>query len=374
YRDKFGDYNADGPLAIIHDKTEGTATYSALMFIPQKAPFDYYTKEYEKGLQLYSSGVMIMEKCSDLLPDHFSFVRGLVDSEDLSLNISREMLQHDRQLKVMAKSIDRSIRSELKKMLTNDRDKYTEFWSAFGTQLKFGVYNGFGQNSETLKDLLMFHSSSEGKLTTLDEYVTRMQESQDNIYYAAGDSVSRIDSLPQVEGLKDKGYEVLYLTDNVDEFCLQMLAGYKDKTFKSVQSADVDVADDSEKEEVAKANADSKDLLAEMKKALGENVADVKVSKRLKSHPVCLTSSGLLSTQMEKVLSQMPTDNTAKADKVLEINAGHPIFDKLQFLYDNDKEKLATYADVLYNQALLIEGIAIENPSEFARKMCELMV
>ncbi|MCL1789131.1 MAG: molecular chaperone HtpG [Oscillospiraceae bacterium] len=372
YQDKFNDYTE--PQMVIHDKTEGGATYSALMFVPKKAPFDYYTKEYEKGLQLYSSGVMIMEKCGDLLPDHFSFVRGLVDSEDLSLNISREMLQHDRQLKVIAKSIDRSIRNELKKMLNNDREKYTEFWEAFGTQLKFGVYNGFGANSDVLKDLLVFRSSSDEKLTTLAEYVTRMKENQEAIYYAAGDSITRIDSLPQVETLKDKGFEILYLTENVDEFCLQMLAQYNEKPFKSIQSADVDVADESEKEEIKKINDGSKELLAVMKEALSGKVAEVKVSKRLKSHPVCLTSSGLLTTQMEKVLSAMPTDNQAKADKVLEINSSHPIFEKLQFLHDNDKEKLGVYADILYNQALLIEGMAVENPAEFVRDMCGLMV
>ncbi|MCL2070762.1 MAG: molecular chaperone HtpG [Oscillospiraceae bacterium] len=377
YKAKFMDYTE--PHSVIHDKTEGGATYSALMFIPKKAPFDYYTKEYEKGLQLYSSGVMIMEKCSDLLPDHFSFVRGLVDSEDLSLNISREMLQHDRQLKVIAKSIERSIRSELKKMLRSEREKYVEFWGAFGTQVKFGVYNGFGQNNDALKDLLVFHSSSENALTTLDEYVTRMKENQEAIYYAAGDTIQRIDSLPQVETLKDKGFEILYLTENVDEFCLQMLAQYgKDdesaKPFKSIQSADVDVADESEKDEIKKINDDSKALLDVMKEALGDKIADVKVSKRLKTHPVCLTSSGLLTTQMEKVLSAMPTDNKAKADKVLEINSGHPIFEKLQFLYDNDKEKLGVYADILYNQALLIEGMPVENPAEFAQKMCGLMI
>ena len=380
YKDKFMDYTE--PHAVIHDKTEGGATYSALLFIPQKAPFDYYTKEYEKGLQLYSSGVMIMEKCGDLLADHFSFVKGLVDSEDLSLNISREMLQHDRQLKIMAKSIDRSIRSELKKMLNNNRDKYAEFWKAFGTQLKFGVYNGFGQNSDALKDLLVFYSSSEKALVTLDEYVTRMKENQEAIYYAAGDSISRIDSLPQVETLKDKGFEILYLTENVDEFCLQMLAQYgKDgqdpKPFKSIQSADVDVADESEKDEIKRINEESKPLLAVMKEALnadGDKVADVKVSKRLKSHPVCLTSSGLLTTQMEKVLAAMPTDNQAKADKVLEINSGHPIFEKLRFLYDNDKDKLGVYAEILYNQALLIEGMSIDEPAEFVQKMCGLMV
>jgi len=371
YQDKFNDFTP--PHAIIHDKTEGAATYSALLFIPQKAPFDYYTKEYEKGLQLYSSGVMIMERCSELLPDHFSFVKGLVDSEDLSLNISREMLQHDRQLRVMAKSIDKSIRSELRKMLNNDREKYTAFWETFGTQLKFGIYNGFGQNTEALKDLLVFHSSSEEKLTTLAEYTDRMKDSQEAVYYAAGDSITRIDSLPQVETLKDKGYEVLYLTENVDEFCLQMLAEYNGKQFKSVQNADVDVSDEAEKSEIKKINDESKDLLEVMKTALGDKVAEVRVSNRLKSHPVCLTSSGLLTTQMEKVLSQMTTDNKAKADKVLEINSAHAIFEKLQFLYDNDKDRLGTYADILYNQALLIEGMAVENPAEFVNKMCGLM-
>jgi molecular chaperone HtpG len=377
YKAKFMDFTE--PLSIIHDKTEGSATYSSLLFIPEKAPFDFYTKEYEKGLQLYSSGVMIMDKCSDLIPDHFSFVKGLVDSEDLSLNISREMLQHDRQLKIIAKSIDKSIRGELKKILTNDRDKYKKFWQAFGTQLKFGVYNSFGQNSDTLKDLLIFHSSAEygdsdAPLTTLSEYVARMKESQDAIYYAAGDSLARINSLPQVETLKDKGFEILYLTENVDEFCLQMLAQYDSKQFKSIQSADVDVSDEQEKDEIKKINDESKDLLTIMKEALGENVAAVRVSKRLKSHPVCLTSSGVLTTQMEKILSQMPTDNNAKADKVLEINANHPIFEKLTFLFDNDKDKLNTYADILYNQALLIEGMSIENPADFVSKICDMLV
>ena len=379
YKDKFMDFTE--PLRVIHDKTEGEATYSSLMFIPKKAPFDFYTKEYEKGLQLYSSGVMIMEKCGDLLPDHFSFVKGLVDSEDLSLNISREMLQHDRQLKKIAKSLDRTIRSELKKMLKSDREKYNEFWETFGAQLKFGIYNGFGQNNEALRDLLIFRTSAsedlEEKLVTLDEYVTRMKENQDAIYYAAGDSIQRIDALPQVEMLKDKGFEILYLTENVDEFCLQMLAQYKDKPFKSIQSADVDVTDESEKDEIKKINQESKDMLEVMKDGLnatGERVAEVRISKRLKSHPVCLTSSGLLTTQMEKVLSQMPTDNQAKADKVLEINPTHPIFEKLQFLYDNNKETLKIYADILYNQALLIEGMSVENPSDFVSKMCGLMV
>jgi len=371
YKDKFMDFTE--PVSVIHDKAEGQATYSALMFIPKKAPFDYYTKEYEKGLQLYSSGVMITEKCAELLPDHFSFVKGLVDSEDLSLNISREMLQHDRQLKVIAKGIDRSIRSELKKTLQNDRAKYTAFWEAFGTQIKFGIYNGFGSNNEALRDLLVFRSSGGDGLVTLSEYTDRMKENQDAIYYAAGETVQRIDSLPQVETLKDKGFEILYLTDNVDEFCLQMLGEYKEKPFKSVQSADLEVLDDAEKEEVRKINESSKDIFAVMKDALGDKVTDVRASKRLKNHPVCLTSSGVLSTQMEKVLNAMPTERKAKADKILEINSAHPIFAKLQRLYDSDKDSLKTYADIMYNQALLIEGMPVENPSAFVAQMCGLM-
>jgi molecular chaperone HtpG len=372
YKDKFMDYTA--PVSVIHDKTEGSATYSALMFIPKKAPFDYYTKEYEKGLQLYSSGVMIMEKCADLLPDHFSFVKGLVDSEDLSLNISREMLQHDRQLKVIAKSIDRSIRSELKKMLNNEREKYKEFWKAFGAQIKFGIYNGFGANSENLRDLLIFYSSSEKDYATIGEYVTRMKENQDAIYYACGETFERIDALPQTEALKDKGFEILYLIENVDEFCVQMLGEYDEKPFKSIQSADLEIEDGDEKEEIKKINDDAKPLLTLMKESLGERVADVRVSGRLKSHPVCLSSSGALSTQMEKVLNSMPTDKKAKADKVLEINSTHPIFGKLKEIYENDRDALGTYADILYNQALLIEGISVENPADFVSKMCALMV
>ncbi|MDR0222095.1 MAG: molecular chaperone HtpG [Oscillospiraceae bacterium] len=372
YKDKFSDYT--DPRAVIHDKTEGSATYSALMFIPKKAPFDYYTKEYEKGLQLYSSGVMIMEKCADLLPDHFSFVKGLVDSEDLSLNISREMLQHDRQLKVIAKSIDRSVRSELKKMLNNDREKYKEFWETFGAQIKFGIYNGFGANNDGLRDLLIFYSSSEKDYVTLDEYAARMKEAQDAVYYASGETIARVDSLPQVETLKDKGFEVLYLIENVDEFCMQMLGEHKEKPFRSAQSADLEIEDDSEKDEIKKINESAKDMLTVMKEALGGKVADVRAVKRLKTHPVCLTSSGALSAQMEKVLNAMPAERKAKADKVLEINSAHPIFEKLRLLYGDDKDALGIYADILYNQALLIEGMAVENPADFVSKMCGLMI
>lgn len=373
YKEKFMDYV--DPIAHIHSKTEGTATYSALLFIPSKAPFDYYTKEYEKGLQLYSSGVLIMDKCSDLLPDYFSFVKGLVDSEDLSLNISREMLQHDRQLKLIEKSIERTIKNELKKMLTNDREKYEEFWKNFGLQIKFGLYNSYGMNKDLLKDLLMFYSSAEKKLVTLEEYVTRMKEEQKIIYFASGESIAKIDTLPQTEMLKEKGYEILYLTDSVDEFALQMLVDYDGKEFKSVQSSDVDFETDEEKAEKKEKAEQNSDLLADMKKALDGKVADVRLSSRLRSHPVCLTSDSAVSLEMEKVLGAMPDNgmHKPKADKVLEINANHPIFEKLRFLCDNDKEKLAMYAEILYAQAMLIEGMAIEDPVEYCNKVCELM-
>ena len=373
YKEKFMDF-AD-PAIRIHSKTEGTATYNALLFIPSRAPFDYYSKEYEKGLQLYSSGVLIMDKCSDLLPDYFSFVKGLVDSEDLSLNISREMLQHDRQLKLIAKSIERTIRNELKKTLTNDREKYEAFWKNFGLQIKYGLYNNYGMDKENLKDLLLFYSSAEKKLTTLSEYVTRMREGQEIIYFASGESVAKIDALPQTEMLKEKGYEILYLTDNVDEFALQMLVEYDGKEFKSVQSSDVDFETEEEKAKKKETLEQNRDMLDEMKKALGDKVADVRISARLRSHPVCLTSDGAFSLEMEKILSGMPDagQNKPKADKVLEINANHPIFEKLRFLCDNDKEKLAVYADILFTQAMLIEGMAIEDPVDYCNKVCGLM-
>lgn len=373
YKEKFLDFN--DPLVHIHSKTEGTATYNALLFIPKKAPFDYYSKDYEKGLQLYSSGVLIMEKCGDLLPDYFSFVKGLVDSEDLSLNISREMLQHDRQLKLIAKSIERTIKNELKKMLNNDREKYDEFWKSFGLQIKFGLYSSYGMNKEFLKDLLMFYSSSEKKLVTIDEYITRMREDQKVIYFASGESVAKIDCLPQTEMIKEKGYEILYLTDSVDEFTLQMLVDYDGKEFKSVQSSDTDFESDEEKAEKKEKAEQNKDMLQEMKERLSGKVADVRLSSRLRSHPVCLTSDGALSIEMEKVLGAMPDNNgKPKADKVLEINANHAIFEKLRFLCDNDKEKLNLYTDILYQQALLIEGIDIEDPVEYCNKVCSLML
>lgn len=371
YQEKF--YDMAPPLAHIHSKTEGTATYSALLFIPKKAPFDYYSKEFEKGLQLYSNGVLIMDKCADLLPDHFSFVKGLVDSEDLSLNISREMLQHDRQLKLIARSIERTVKNELKKMLSTDREKYEEFWKAFGLQIKFGIYNGYGVNKDLLQDLIIFTSSKDKKSVTLDEYVEGMKENQEFIYYASGETVERIDALPIVEAVKDKGYEILYLTDNVDEFCLQMMVDYKDKKFKSVQSSDLDLETEEEKKEIKEKNEDSKDLCNAIKDALGDKVAAVRLTNKLKTHPVCISSDGALSVEMEKVLNSMPTEQKAKADKALEINPNHPVFDKLQYLYDNDKEMLSVYANLLYSQAMLIEGMSIENPVEFSEQLSKVM-
>ena len=370
YKDKFYDYT--DPLLHIHSKTEGTATYSALLYIPEKAPYDYYSKNFEKGLQLYSSGVMIMEKCADLLPDYFSFVRGLVDSEDLSLNISREMLQHDRQLKIIAKSIEKSIKNELKKLRNNDREKYEKFFETFGTQIKYGIYESYGMNKTDLQDLLMFKTSN-GGVTTLEEYVSRMKEEQKYIYFASGSSVSRIESLPQTELVRDKGFEILYLTDHVDEFCLQMMHDLDGKEYKSVSADDLGLETEAEKEEIKKEQEDNKELFDFLTEKLSGKVKAVKLSQRLKNHPVCITSEGALSVEMEKVLSAMPNGEGAKAEKILEINPNHVIFNKLKSLYKNDKETAGDYADILYCQALLIEGMPIENPVEFSNKICDIM-
>lgn len=370
YKEKFYDYT--DPLLHIHSKTEGTATYSALLYIPEKAPYDYYSKSFEKGLQLYSSGVMIMEKCGDLLPDYFSFVKGLVDSEDLSLNISREMLQHDRQLKIIAKSIEKSIKNELKKLRNNDREKYEKFFEAFGTQIKYGIYESYGMNKAELQDLLMFKTSN-GGMTTLEEYVSRMKEEQKYIYFASGSSVTRIESLPQTEQVRDKGYEILYLTDHVDEFCLQMMHDFDGKEYKSVSADDLGLETEEEKEEIKKEQEDNQPLFDFMTEKLNGKVKAVKLSQRLKNHPVCITSEGALSVEMEKVLSAMPNGEGAKAEKVLEINPNHAIFGKLKSLYESDKDKAADYADILYSQALLIEGMPIENPVEFSNKICSIM-
>lgn len=372
YTEKFYDYNE--PLKYSHVKNEGNANYNALLYIPSKAPFDFYSKEYEKGLQLYSNGVLIMDKCSDLLPDYYSFVKGLVDSEDLSLNISREMLQHDRQLKVIAKSIEKTIGNELKKMLKNEREKYEEFWKAFGLQLKYGIYSGYGMNKEKLQDLLLFTSSNEQKLVTLDEYVTAMREEQKYIYYATGESVARIEQLPQTELVKDNGFEILYLTDNIDEFAVKTLAKYKDKEFKSVSADDLGLENAEKQEEIKAKEEENSGMLDELAKALEGKVTKVILSHRLKSHPVCLTSEGEISLEMEKVLNSMPTDQKIHAQRVLEINPEHQIFDKLKSISEaGDSEKLSKYAQLLYTQALLIEGMSIENPVEFSNLICELM-
>lgn len=372
YTEKFFDYSE--PLKYAHVKNEGNANYDALLYIPSKAPFDYYSKEYEKGLQLYSNGVLIMDKCADLLPDYFSFVKGLVDSDDLSLNISRELLQHDRQLKVIAKSIEKTISSELKKMLRNDREKYEEFWKAFGLQLKHGIYSDYGMHKDKLQDLLMFTSSKENKLVTLDEYVTGMGEEQKYIYYAVGDSIARIEQLPQTELVKDKGFEILYLTDNVDEFAIKSLREYKDKEFRSVSADDLGIENTEKQEDIKAKEEENSDLLKELAAALDGKVTKVILSQRLKSHPVCLTSEGDISLEMEKVLNSMPTDQKIHAQRVLEINPEHEIFNKLKAISEaGDKEKLAKYAQLLYTQALLIEGISIENPVEFSNLICELM-
>lgn len=373
YKEKFYDYS--DPLKSIHVKTEGTATYNALLYIPSQAPFDYYSKSFEKGLQLYSSGVLIMDKCADLLPDHFSFVRGLVDSEDLSLNISRELLQHDRQLKLIARSLERTIKNELKKMQTNEREKYEKFWKQFGVQIKFGVYNEYGAHKEVLKDLLLFTSSAEKKLVTLEEYVSRMKEDQKYIYYAAGDTVDKIDLLPQIERFKDKGIEVLYLTDNVDEFAVKTLENYDEKQFKSISESGADLDSEEEKEAAKKASEENKELLEYLKTALDGKVTEVVISEKLKSHPVCLSNKGQISLEMEKVFNSMPNEEQKiRAERVLEINASHPIFEKLKALFGNDNDTVSKYAKILYDEALLIEGMPIENPLEFSKLVCELMV
>lgn len=373
YMEKFGDY--EPPVAHIHSKNEGVATYDALLYIPARAPFDYYSKDYEKGLQLYSSGVMIMEKCADLLPDWFSFVKGVVDSEGLSLNISRELLQQDRQLKIIAKNLEKSIKNELAKLLKNDREKYEKFYSVFGLQFKFGIYQSYGAANETLKDLLMFPSSFDGKNVTLKEYVSRMKEDQKEIYYACGETKERIEMLPQLEKIKDKGYEVLYFTQDVDEFAIKVMINYDGKPFKSISDADLDLDTEEEKEEAKKLDEENKDMFTFMQEAIADKVKTVRLSKKLKTHPVCLSSDGSITIEMEKVLNAMPQNdgNKVKAEKALEINPNHPIFEKLKDLYANDKDKLKDYAKLLYDQALLIEGMSIDNPVEFANLVCELM-
>ncbi len=367
-------YGFDKPIKHIHISVDGAVRYNAILYIPEKTPFDYYTKEYEKGLELYSNGVLIMQKCPDLLPDYFSFVKGMVDSEDLSLNISRELLQHDRQLKVIAKNIKSKIKSQLQTLLKDERDKYQDFYNSFGRQLKFGVYSDFGADKELLQDLLMFYSSKEKQLVTLDEYVSRMPEEQKYIYYATGETKERIEKLPQTELVLEKGYEILYFTDDIDEFAIRMLMAYKEKEFKSVSSGDLGIDADENKDAEDSAVKDEQELFSQMKTLLGDRVKEVRASKRLKTHPVCLASDGQVSIEMEKILKAMPNNQDVKADKILEININHQVFNSLKDAYANeDKEKLALYTELLYNQALLIEGLPVSDPVEFTNSICKIM-
>ena len=370
YADKF--YDFDAPVKTIHSSVEGQVSYNSLLFVPSHAPYDYYTKDYEKGLQLYSNGVLIMDKCADLLPDYFSFIKGLVDSEDISLNLSREMLQQDRQLRLIAKSLEKKIKSALEEMLDEDREGYEKFFEAFGMQLKYGIYSSYG-NNDTLKDLLLFYSSKEKKRITLKEYVENMKEDQEKIYYASGESLDKIDLLPNVERFKDKEYEVLYLVDYVDEFTIQALNEYEGKKFANVASEDVSLDTPEEKEELEKKNEEAKGMFDIMKEALTD-VKNIKFTNKLKNHPVCLSTEGAISLEMEKIMKAMPTGGEeVKADIVLEINEKHPIADKLKELYISDKEALADYSKILYNQARLIEGLSVDNPTELTNLICDLM-
>ena len=372
YHEKFYDFNE--PARVIHTSADGVVSYTALMFIPQKPSYDYYTKDFEKGLALYSNGVMIMEKCPDLVPDYFSFVKGLVDSADLSLNISREILQHDRQLKLIAKNIERNIKNELAKMLADDREGYKEFFKEFGVQLKYGIYNEYGLHKDVLQDLLIYYSSSEEDMVTLKEYVGRMKEDQDKIYYACGETIDKIKMLPQTDMVKEKGFEVLYMTDQVDEFALQMLGQYDGKTFVNICADSFDISSEEEKEALKKVNDESADMLSKMRDAIDAGLAGVRFTNKLKNHPVCLTSEGALSLEMEKTLNAMPMDEKVKAELVLEINEQHPVAERLrEIAASGDGEKLGKYAKLLYAQARLIAGMSVDNPAEFSDLICELM-
>lgn len=371
YHDKFFDY--EDSIRVIHSSVEGKCTYTTLLFIPAHAPYDFYTKEYEKGLQLYANGVLIMDKCKELLPDYFSFVKGLVDTSDLSLNISREMLQQDKNLELIASNIEKKIKKELETMLEEDREKYETFFKAFGMQLKFGIYNSYGMKKDELQDLLLFYSSTEKKLITLKEYISHMKEGQDKIYYACGETVDKIDMLPQVEQIKDKGYEVLYLTEYVDEFVMQVLNEYEGKKFTNASSGELDLDTEEEKKELKEKNESYKDIFAVMKDTLKDEISDVRLTHRLKNHPVCLVSEGNVSLEMEKVINAMPTDEKVKAKTILEINENHEISKKLEKLYKKDKKELEKYTKVLYAQARLIEGLPIENPTEISNLVCEFL-
>lgn len=370
YMDKFSDY--DKPLKVITSNVEGLTSYKSLLFIPSHAPYDFYTQEYEKGLSLYSNGVLIMDKCGDLLPDYFSFVKGIVDTEDVSLNISRELLQESQSLKLIAKNIEGKIRKELEEMLKNDRDKYIEFFKTFGVQLKYGVYNNFGADKDKLKDLVMFYSAKHERLITINEYVSEMKEGQENIYYASGSSIDKIASLPQVEQVRDKDYDILYLTEYVDEFCVTAIQAYNDKKFKNVSDENLDLESDEEKEATKKANEDNSDLLKDMSDELAE-VSEVRFSNKLKTHPVCLTTKGDVSIEMQKVFDAMPNDMGIKAQTILEINEKHPISDKLKKLYKDDKDEFKKYTKILYSEARIIAGLPIDNPTEISKLICDVI-
>ena len=372
YTNKYFDY--DKPLKTIHTNVEGNCSYNALLYIPSHLPFDFYTKEYEKGLALYSNGVLIMEKCPDLLPDYFSFVKGLVDTEDVSLNISREILQQNKNVRIIANSIEKKIKRELENMLKQDRDTYESFFDTFGMQLKFGIYSDYGQHKDELKDLIMFYSSTEKKLVTLREYVSRMKEEQKCIYYACGESIDKVDNMPQVELIKDKGYEILYLTEYVDEFALQTLTTYDAKNFINVSNDNVDLDTEEERAELEKLNNNSKDMFEAMKKTLeNTNINDIKFTHRLKNHPVCLTTEGEISSSMEKVLNALPNDNKVNAKMIMEINEFHPIAKKIQELYKNNLDELEKYTKILYSEARLIEGLPIDNPTEISNLICDII-
>lgn len=370
YQDRFHDY--EEPLKVLHFNMEGNVNFTALLFIPSHAPYDFHSKEYEKGLALYTNGVLIMDKCSDLLPDYFSFVKGVIDTEDIPLNISRETLQDNKNIKLIAKSIESKIKKELLSMLSDERDKYEEFYKAFGMGLKFGIYNDYGINKDKLSDLVMFYSSKDKKLTTLKEYTERMKDGQESIYYACGESVDKIDMMPQVESVKDK-YEVLYLTEYVDEFTIITLAEYNSKKFVNVSSENTDISTEEEKKHINEINDNNKDMLSSMKDLLGDSVKEVKFTSKLKNHPVCLTTEGEVSTSMEKVINSMPTGEKIKASEVLEINSNHKIADKLKELYKDNKEEFEKYTKVIYFEARLIEGLPIDNPTEMSNLMCDIM-
>lgn len=371
YQSKFYDY--ENPIKVIHTSVEGMTSYKAILFLPAHAPFDYYSKEYEKGLALYSNGVLIMDKCSDLLPDYFGFVKGVVDSDDLSLNISREILQQDRQLKLIASNIEKKIKSELESMLKDERDKYEKFFKEFGMQLKLGVYNDYGMHKDELKDLLLFYSSKDEKYITLKEYVSSMKDDEENIYYACGETIDKINMLPQVEKVKDKGYNILYLTEYVDEFAIKSLMEYDGKKFVNVSEENLDLDTEEEKKEIKKINDENKEMLNSMKEIIGSDISDVRFTHRLKNHPVCLVSEGPVSIEMQKVLNAMPTDQSINAKIILEINSSHKIADKLKELYKSDKEKFNEYTKILYSQSRLIEGLSIENPTELSNLICDLL-